>query len=683
MSIWKRLEGLLFLAVMAGGFFVSFESARAQTTALTSCSFTPSAILASDSARRPTFHWTWNGSGSTTATVACTIHTPTFVTTPFPTVTYTGKGAEGILLNKISEGIGGTYMVCRVNGIECSTTLPITAYNSSGGSGGGGGGGSYGSIDVPNPIDPECKFSPNPISPSATSLASTFSWKGDSSSEYNVFCSGAITYGKVFSGSAALYEIGFSFDESARGKQEVCRVTNLSNDSRVVCQNVTLGIGSNASCSSQVCVSGAGDCANGQDTSGSCDGGKVCCKASTSTSCSGTDSSGASRSGTCSSSTSCSSGQVLSNASGCASGQACCFVASSESCEGTSGQKCSANCSSESGYQSGGVGTCSDSTKPQCCKSNGKDTSPSVGGGLVPCGNSGSPCTLCHLLLLVKNISDWVFRAMTYIAFAVLVAMGILYIVSAGSTQLIGMAKKGIWAALIGFTVVLLGWVAINVFLMVLADGTLASGTATFSIKTNGSWFEFNCDTTSKYLTGTSGGTGGNNSGGGTVTCGDGGCAKDEKVKAAVQNQTSMPANEYMAILQAGEHYNQTNSCSNASSPTGACGVSQTMPANYKSLCGFSSCEDMRADINKDIACGAKVAAGFKSSHNVPCKQDASKKIDCTIDGIKSLAGCYNRGYQCNISPRNVSGKWYDCGEFAKDGKSYCDRVSEYFGSCK
>lgn len=437
-------------------------------------------------------------------------------------------------------------------------------------------------------------------------------------------------------------------------------MTNLSNDSRVVCQNVTLGIGSNASCSSQICVSGASDCANGQDTSGSCDGGKVCCKAaSTSTSCSGTDSSGASRSGTCSASASCSSGQALSNASGCSSGQTCCFVASSESCEGTSGQICSANCSSESGYQPGGVGTCSDSTKPQCCKSNGKDTSPSVGGGLVPCGNSGSPCTLCHLFLLVKNVSDWIFRAMTYIAFAVLVAMGILYIVSAGSTQLIGMAKKGIWASLIGFTVVLLGWVAINVFLMVLADGTLASGTATFSIKTNGSWFEFNCDTTSKYLTGTSGTTtgGNNNSGGGTVTCS--GCTVD--------GVSFNKSNEHAAIIQAGEHYNQSAcrlgySDYRNGNAAHACGISQVVSKWHKGTCGFDGsdedmCYKLSTDRSFDLNCGYAVVTSYSS--NAKCQ------------GIKNLALCYNGG------PGHGS-----CGD-VNGGKCYGDRVEEFYNSCK
>lgn len=421
-------------------------------------------------------------------------------------------------------------------------------------------------------------------------------------------------------------------------------------------------------------------------------------------SCSGKDSSGTTQSGACSTTSTCSSGTALTGATGCTGGAACCYAAaagsscdmskcSTAACEqGNNNSFCAAECKSHYGT-SGEYYYCENTTG-----GSGNYCSGSENAGIVPCGRSCDDpttpddetaiCTLCHLFLLMKNITSWIFTVMTYIAFAVLVAMGILYIASAGNTQMIGVAKSGIKAALYGFAIVLLGWVAINVILMVLADGALGTDTASFSFKTNGSWFTYSCDTKSKYVrTGVNGATGGTGStgggdGGGTVTCGTGACANDAAVKAAVQNQTFMPANDYMAILQAGEHYGQTSTCSKASSPTGACGVSQTMPSNYKTLCGFSTCEAMKADVNKDIACGAKVAAGFKSSHNVRCVDDSSKRIDCTIDGLKSLAGCYNRGYHCNISPRNVSGKWYDCGEI-QSGKSYCDRVSEYASSCK
>ena len=268
------------------------------------------------------------------------------------------------------------------------------------------------------------------------------------------------------------------------------------------------------------------------------------------TACAGVDTSGNSRSGTCSETATCSKGTKLDTSKGmaCSGGMACCYEDSSTSgkCTDSAGQKCAADCSKETGYTTGGTGTCSDTASPQCCK----QSSGSGGGvttcsdpqssGLIPCGRScdnptttdvdeSAICTLCHLFLLMKNVTSWIFTLMTYIAFTVLVAMGILYIVSAGNTQMIGLAKGGIKAALYGFAVVLLGWVAINVILMVLADGALGTDTASFSFKTNGSWFTYSCDAKSKYVrTGisgvTSGGGGTSTGGGGTNPGGNGTC---------------------------------------------------------------------------------------------------------------------------------------------------------------
>lgn len=254
-------------------------------------------------------------------------------------------------------------------------------------------------------------------------------------------------------------------------------------------------------------------------------------------------------------------------------------AATTGKCTDDPNQKCAADCAKETGYEDGGTGTCDlpDPNKPlECCKkkststkcldtsgqicaeactgayesgSGNCDTSgqvcckpkagsdqptspqcgPSEKSSLVPCGrscdnpdtyeNEAAVCTLCHLLLLIRNITDWIFMVMTYIAFAVLVAMGILYIVSTGKPQLIGVAKSGIWAALVGFAIVLLGWVAINVILMVLADGVLGTDTASFSIKDSktGKWFEYNCDAQTRY-----GGAGGAGGGGGGVPPGTG-----------------------------------------------------------------------------------------------------------------------------------------------------------------
>lgn len=336
---------------------------------------------------------------------------------------------------------------------------------------------------------------------------------------------------------------------------------------------------------------------------------------------------------------------------------------------GQEDESCSANCPT---------------SKPHYCKTT---TTPSTtcsgseNAGLVPCGRTCDDpntendetkiCTLCHLLLLIQNITDWIFMVMTYIAFAVLVAMGILYIVSTGKPQLTGMAKNGIWTALVGFAIVLLGWVAVNVVLFVLADGALGTDTANFSVKTNGKWFEYKCDTQTKY-TGTGGA--GNDEDGGPVTCS--GCTVD----GVAFNKS----NEHAAIIQAGEHYKQSpcklgysdnqlgNKCCIGNQggliQTGACGISQVIPYWHMSTCGFSGnnksasdqkamCEKLSTDRSFDLACGYAAMNSFKGSSK--------------CSGIKNLALCYNGGTGHN-----------SCGDKAPDGKCYGDRVEEFYNSC-
>lgn len=127
---------------------------------------------------------------------------------------------------------------------------------------------------------------------------------------------------------------------------------------------------------------------------------------------------------------------------------------------------------------------------------------PTEAAGLVPCGrtqddpttaiNEAVPCTLCHLILGVEGIIQWGLKVMTYIAIAVIVAMGILYIVSAGNDSLMETAKKGIWASLIGFAVMLGAWLIVNTVIMTLAD-TSDPGKPLATLQSQGA-FRFTCD---------------------------------------------------------------------------------------------------------------------------------------------------------------------------------------------
>ncbi|MFZ2299668.1 MAG: pilin [Candidatus Moraniibacteriota bacterium] len=115
---------------------------------------------------------------------------------------------------------------------------------------------------------------------------------------------------------------------------------------------------------------------------------------------------------------------------------------------------------------------------------------------LVPCGRSSGtaeeqkPCTVCHLVVGGNGIINWGLKIMTFVAIAVIVAMGIFYIVSTGDEGMMQTAKGGIKAALIGFAVMLAAWLIVNTTLKILTAKVPGLGITS-------SGFTFSCDTSS------------------------------------------------------------------------------------------------------------------------------------------------------------------------------------------
>jgi hypothetical protein len=115
---------------------------------------------------------------------------------------------------------------------------------------------------------------------------------------------------------------------------------------------------------------------------------------------------------------------------------------------------------------------------------------------LVPCGRSSgtaaemAPCTVCHLVVGGKGLIDYGLKTMTFVAIAIIVAMAILYIVSTGDEGMMGTAKNGIKAALIGFAVMLGAWLIVNTTLRILSAQIPG-------LTNTGGAFSFTCDTAS------------------------------------------------------------------------------------------------------------------------------------------------------------------------------------------
>ena len=153
-----------------------------------------------------------------------------------------------------------------------------------------------------------------------------------------------------------------------------------------------------------------------------------------------------------------------------------------------------------------------------------------VEAGLVRCGLSGDdprtseideskPCTACHLLFTANVIIEWIRNVMTVIAIAVIFGMGILYIVSAGNDKMIGIAKGGIKAALIGVAWILVAWVVVSTVIRIMGASNFFTQVG---FQQTGA-FSFSCDIDSAAGTATSTNFGsGANSGGGTGGTGGG-----------------------------------------------------------------------------------------------------------------------------------------------------------------
>ena len=120
----------------------------------------------------------------------------------------------------------------------------------------------------------------------------------------------------------------------------------------------------------------------------------------------------------------------------------------------------------------------------------------SASAGVVPCANSENPtpCTLCHLIIGFWNIINYGFRIMVFVALTGLVIAGIMYIVSAGSEELIKTAKTFIKQILGGLAIILGAWLLI--FVVMNYFGVKKD----LGIEKADGWAKFTCDTTSSAV---------------------------------------------------------------------------------------------------------------------------------------------------------------------------------------
>jgi hypothetical protein len=103
------------------------------------------------------------------------------------------------------------------------------------------------------------------------------------------------------------------------------------------------------------------------------------------------------------------------------------------------------------------------------------------------------PCTICHFIILIKNIFDLLLSLIITASLFMLTIAGVLYVISSGGAMT-NTAKGIIEKTLLGFGVFLLSWLIVYTLLNMLSvrENVIGKGTAD-------SWFQFDCDIKSSF----------------------------------------------------------------------------------------------------------------------------------------------------------------------------------------
>lgn len=98
--------------------------------------------------------------------------------------------------------------------------------------------------------------------------------------------------------------------------------------------------------------------------------------------------------------------------------------------------------------------------------------------GLVPCGGPGEPaCQTCHVIELVNGTVSWLVVFLGTVAAIIIVYAGFKLVTSGGNGHAMGEAKSMINNMIIGYVIVLAGWLLVDTGMkMLLTDGETALG---------------------------------------------------------------------------------------------------------------------------------------------------------------------------------------------------------------
>ena len=86
--------------------------------------------------------------------------------------------------------------------------------------------------------------------------------------------------------------------------------------------------------------------------------------------------------------------------------------------------------------------------------------------GLLPCGEAGNPCGVCHIFLLIKNIVDIVLFPFVPIVATLLAVIGGFYIMLGGTNpQSLNRGKAILISTAVGIIIIYGAWAIVNTVL--------------------------------------------------------------------------------------------------------------------------------------------------------------------------------------------------------------------------
>ena len=113
--------------------------------------------------------------------------------------------------------------------------------------------------------------------------------------------------------------------------------------------------------------------------------------------------------------------------------------------------------------------------------------------GIVQCGRPGGHmCTLCDLIAGFNRVIHYVMEIAIGVALLAMAIGGVLYVVSAGESAMMEMAKSAITNAAIGFVIVFAAFLIVNTTISYLGAIKNAAGEPTLGLAIT-SWGQFNC----------------------------------------------------------------------------------------------------------------------------------------------------------------------------------------------